>query len=50
MTVSDITKLEDNPFFNNAQNGDIVVAYQINKLVILYRPAQHKVINASKLD
>lgn len=50
MTVSDITKLEDNPFFNNAQNVDIVVAYQINKLVILYRPAQHKVINASKLD
>lgn len=43
-TVSDVTKLQDQEFFKNAQNGDKVLIYAQAKKAILYRPSDDKVI------
>ena len=44
-TVTDSTKLIDQAFFKDAQNGDKLLAYTIAKRAILYRPATNKIIN-----
>lgn len=49
-TVSDITKLRDNPFFTRARNGDIVLIYEKNRKAILYRPNVDKIIEVSLLS
>lgn len=43
-TVSDITKLVDQPFFAKAKNGDRVLVYAQNKMLVLYRPSANKII------
>ena len=48
-TVSDITKLKDQPFFTNAQNGDKVLMYSGAKKAILYRPSNNKIIEVAPL-
>ena len=46
-TVSDKTKLQDNAFFNQAENGDKVLIYVKAKKAILYRPSANKVIDVA---
>lgn len=46
-TVSDITKLKDQPFFAKAQNGDVTLIYTNAKLAVLYRPGSKQIINVS---
>lgn len=44
MTISDIEKLKDNPFFTNAKNDDKVIVFKDSKRAILYRPSTSKLV------
>lgn len=43
--VSNKEKLESQPFFQKAQNGDVVLIYLKAKKAILYRPSTNRVID-----
>ncbi len=49
-TVSDVTKLVDQPFFSKAQNGDKVLVYTQNKMLILFRPSLNKIITVGTVN
>lgn len=44
-TVTDITKLKDQPFFKNAKNNDKVLIYTKAKIAVIYRPFENKIVN-----
>ena len=48
-TVSDQTKLADQPFFENASDGDKLLIYAQAKMVVLYSPERDKIINIGPL-
>ncbi len=43
-TVNDVTKLQGQDFFKNAQNGDKVIIFQKSQRAMLYRPSTKKVV------
>lgn len=49
-TVSDITKLEGQPFFSRAKNGDKVLIYTKIQKAILYRPSTDKIIEVATIN
>lgn len=49
-TVTDPTKLNDQPFFANSLAGDKVLIYQDAQRAILYRPSENKVIEIAPLN
>jgi len=49
-TVSDKTKLQDQPFFIKAENGDKVLVYSQSKMLILYRPSLNKIISVGTVN
>ena len=48
-TVTDVSKLPDEVFFKQAENGDKIIMYKKHKLAILYRPSTGKVITEATL-
>ncbi len=49
-TVNDLKKLQDQPFFANAQLGDKVLIYTKARKAILYRPFENKIIELAPLS
>jgi hypothetical protein len=47
--VSDVTKLQNQPFFQNAKNGDYVLIYTKAKEAILYDPMVNKVLRVGPI-
>lgn len=49
-TVSDVSKLKNQVFFKNAENGDKVLIYTQAGKALLYRPSSKKVIEYSNVS
>jgi len=49
-TVTDVNKLEDQPFFAKAQNGDKVLIFSAAQRAIIYRPSTNKVIDITPIQ
>ena len=49
-TVSDLSKLQNQPFFKNAEVGDKVLIYNQSKKAILFRPSTSKIIEYAPLQ
>lgn len=49
-TVNDISKLKNQQFFKNAQNGDKVLIYSKAGRALLYRPSSKKVIEYAPVN
>ncbi len=49
-TVLDKEKIKDQPFFQNAENGDKLLAYTKAMKAILYRPSEKKIIEVAPLN
>jgi predicted PurR-regulated permease PerM len=49
-TVADLSKLQGQIFFANAQTGDKILMYTNANKIILYRPSTDKIINTAALD
>ena len=48
-TVTDLSKLKDQPFFANAKIGDEVLVYTNAKKAILYDPVLNKIVEVAPL-
>lgn len=49
-TVTDVTKLQEQPFFAKAKNGDKVLIYSQAKKAILYDPKAKKILDISPIN
>lgn len=49
-TVSDVEKLNDQPFFKNARIGDKILIYTNARKVILYRPEEDRVVEVGTVN
>lgn len=49
-TVSDVSKLQGQPFFAKAKNGDKVLIYTKNKKAILYDPAANIIVDVAPVN
>lgn len=49
-TVEDVTKLVDQPFFEGAENGDILVVLNDSSQAILYRPSTKQLVKVGPIS
>jgi hypothetical protein len=49
-TVTDASKVKDQPFFQNAQNNDIVLIYTKAQKAILYRPSTNLIVEVGAVN
>lgn len=50
VTIKDADKLKDQTFFKDAKNGDRLVVYSNNKLALIYRQADHSLVNVGPVN
>jgi hypothetical protein len=48
-TVTDKTKLKDQPFFKDAENGDQILIFPQAKKAIIYREKENRLINVGPI-
>jgi competence protein ComGC len=48
-TITDMNKLKDQAFFDNAELGDKVLIYYKAKTAVLYNPAENLIINVAPI-
>ncbi len=48
-TISDVSKLKDQPFFRNSKNGDILLVYNKAGKAILYNPTDKKIVEVAPI-
>lgn len=49
-TVQDIEKLADQPFFEDAQNGDQLIVFDESSTAILYRPGENRLVKVGPIN
>jgi hypothetical protein len=49
-TVTDASKVKDQPFFTNAKNEDKVMIYQKAQKAILFRPSENRIIEVGAVN
>lgn len=49
-TITDVSKLKDQPFFKKAENGDKLIVYNKAQKAILYRPSENKIVDFTLVD
>lgn len=49
-SVSDPAKLKDQPFFDHALQGDLVLIYSVSRKAILWRPSTQQIIEVSSIN
>jgi hypothetical protein len=49
-TVTDVNKLEGQPFFARAQTGDKILIYTNNQKIVLYSPKTNKIVEVGALN
>ncbi len=49
-TVSDPSKLKDQPFFSKSQKGDRILLYVKSRKAILYRPTTNQIIEVAPIN
>jgi hypothetical protein len=49
-TVLEKDKIQDQPFFKSAENGDKVIIYTKAMKAILYRPSENKIIEVAPIE
>jgi hypothetical protein len=48
--LSDVTQLQDQKFFMNAQNGDVLLIYTKNNKALIWRPQEKKLVEIASLN
>ncbi len=49
-SVQDKSKLADQPFFKDAENGDMLIVYEKSGIAVLYRPSTNKLVKVGPLN
>jgi cell division protein FtsB len=49
-TVQDIEKLKDQPFFDGAENGDILIVFESSSQAILFRPSEQRLVKVGPIS
>jgi hypothetical protein len=50
LTVTDLERLRDQKFYENAKNGDKVLVYRFARKAILYRPSERRIIEVGTVN
>lgn len=49
-TITDVSKLKDQPFFKDAKNGDILLVFNSSGKAVLYDPKDKKIVDITTLS